>query len=179
MGHACFLLRGEAKRLMFDPFKGTGLPEPTEKADIILCSHSHSDHNNVKAVRHEKSLVLEGFTGVKQIDNVSVRGIAAYHDTAHGGQRGKNSVYTVRFDDTMFCHLGDLTRVITIAGRRDRSGGCAFHTRWRFLHNWTSRSSKRDEVHQTEDHGSDALQASKNVSHIQRAQHSGRLHTNR
>jgi len=108
LGHACFLLRGETKRLMFDPFKGTGLPEPTEKADIILCSHSHSDHNNVKAVRHEKSVVLEGFTGVKQIDNVSIRGVSAFHDTAQGGQRGKNSIYTVRFDDTMFCHLGDL-----------------------------------------------------------------------
>jgi len=108
MGHACFLLRGEAKRLIFDPFKGTGLPEPTEKADIILCSHSHSDHNNVRAVRHEKSIVLEGFTGKKQIDDVSIRGIAAYHDTAQGGQRGKNSVYTVRFEDILFCHLGDL-----------------------------------------------------------------------
>jgi len=108
LGHACFLLRGEAKRLIFDPFKGTGLPEPTEKADIILCSHSHSDHNNAGAVRHEKSIVLEGFTGKKQIDNVSIRGIATYHDTAQGGQRGKNSVYTVRFDDIMFCHLGDL-----------------------------------------------------------------------
>jgi len=108
MGHACFLLRGETKKLVFDPFKGIGLPEPTEKADIILCSHSHSDHNNVKAVSHEKSIVLEGFTGNKDIDDVSIRGIAAYHDAAQGRQRGKNSVYVVKFEDIVFCHLGDL-----------------------------------------------------------------------
>ena len=108
LGHACFLLRGEAKRLIFDPFKDTGLREPSEKADIILCSHAHSDHNNVNAARHETSIVLEEFTGVKQIDNVSVRGISAFHDTVQGGQRGKNSIYTVRFEDFTFCHLGDL-----------------------------------------------------------------------
>ena len=34
------------KSLIFDPFKGVGLPEPKAKADIVLCSHSHSDHNN-------------------------------------------------------------------------------------------------------------------------------------
>ena len=108
LGHACFLLRGEAKRLIFDPFKGIGLPEPTEKADIILCSHSHSDHNNVKAVRYEKSVIVEGFAGKKQVDDLSIRGIAAYHDTAQGGQRGKNFIYAVRFENIMFCHLGDL-----------------------------------------------------------------------
>ena len=102
------MLRGEAKRLMFDPFKGTGLPEPTERADIILCSHSHSDHNNIRPVKHEKSVILQGFTGTKQIDNVSIRGVSAFHDTAQGGQRGKNSIYTVRFEEIVFCHLGDL-----------------------------------------------------------------------
>ncbi len=47
------MLKGKNKSLIFDPFKGTGLPEPSVKADIILCSHSHSDHNNADAVKHE------------------------------------------------------------------------------------------------------------------------------
>ena len=108
LGHACFTLRGETKKLIFDPFKGTGLKEPSEKADVILCSHSHSDHNNVRVVKHDKSVVLEGFTGVKHIDSVSIRGITTFHDGAKGSQRGRNSVYTVRFEDITFCHLGDL-----------------------------------------------------------------------
>ena len=66
------------------------------------------DHNNVRVVKHDKSVVLEGFTGVKHIDSVSIRGITTFHDGAKGSQRGRNSVYTVRFEDITFCHLGDL-----------------------------------------------------------------------
>ena len=42
LGHACFMLKGTVSNVMFDPFKGVGLREPRAKADIILCSHSHS-----------------------------------------------------------------------------------------------------------------------------------------
>jgi L-ascorbate metabolism protein UlaG (beta-lactamase superfamily) len=112
LGHACFMLRGE-KSLVFDPFKGTGLPEPKAKADIILCSHSHSDHNNAGAVKHEKSIVLEGFTGARQINNVSIKGIATSHDDAQGSKRGKNSVYVVCLDGVAFCHLGDLGHLLS------------------------------------------------------------------
>ncbi len=102
------MLKGTAKNLIFDPFKGVGLPEPRVKADIILCSHSHSDHNNVKVVRHEKSMILEGFTGAKRIENVSIKGIATFHDDTRGSKRGRNSIYVVGLDDLVFCHLGDL-----------------------------------------------------------------------
>ena len=106
-GHACFMLTA-VKSLMFDPFKGVGLPEPKVKADIVLCSHGHSDHNNAATVKHEKSVVLEGFTGSRRIDNISIKGVASFHDEVQGSERGKNSVYVVRLDDIAFCHLGDL-----------------------------------------------------------------------
>jgi len=112
-GHACFLLRDAANSLIFDPFRGVGLPEPTAKADIILCSHSHSDHNNAAAVRHGKSAVLEGFTGAKQIGNVSIKGVPTFHDDAQGGKRGRNSIYIVGFDGVNFCHLGDLGQLLS------------------------------------------------------------------
>ena len=105
------MLRGE-KTLVFDPFKGTGLSEPRARADIVLCSHSHSDHNNAGAVRYEKSIVLEGFTGAKQINNVSIRGMATFHDDAQGNKRGKNSVCVVGLDNVAFCHLGDLGQLL-------------------------------------------------------------------
>jgi L-ascorbate metabolism protein UlaG (beta-lactamase superfamily) len=106
------MLRDE-KTLVFDPFKGTGLPEPRARADIVLCSHSHSDHNNVGAVKYEKSIVLEGFTGAKQIDNISIKGIATFHDDAQGSKRGKNSVCVVGLDSVNFCHLGDLGQLLS------------------------------------------------------------------
>jgi len=39
-GHACFTIRDGPKTVIFDPFKGVGLPEPKTKADVILCSWS-------------------------------------------------------------------------------------------------------------------------------------------
>jgi L-ascorbate metabolism protein UlaG (beta-lactamase superfamily) len=107
-GHACFGVRGKTKTVMFDPFKGIGLPEPKVKADIVLCSHGHQDHNNTEPVRHEKSIVMEEFTGTKQIDGVSIKGVPAFHDEFQGSKRGRNSVYAVHFEDVAFCHLGDL-----------------------------------------------------------------------
>ena len=105
-GHACFTIRDGPKTVIFDPFKGVGLPEPKIKADVILCSHGHSDHNNAKAVSHEKSTAIEGFTGTREIDGMSVKGVAAFHDDSEGSKRGRNSVYVVRMDDIAFCTLG-------------------------------------------------------------------------
>jgi L-ascorbate metabolism protein UlaG (beta-lactamase superfamily) len=108
LGHSCFTLRGKTKTVMFDPFKGVGLPEPKAKADIVLCSHDHQDHNNTKPVSHENSVVMKAFTGTKQIDDVPIRGVATFHDDSQGSKRGRNSVYVVNFEDVAFCHLGDL-----------------------------------------------------------------------
>jgi L-ascorbate metabolism protein UlaG (beta-lactamase superfamily) len=106
------MLKGR-ESVIFDPFKGTGLPEPKAKADIVLCSHGHSDHNNAGAVKHDKSVVLEGFTGTRQIDSVSIKGVATFHDDAQGVKRGRNSVYIVGLDNITFCHLGDLGQALS------------------------------------------------------------------
>ena len=93
---------------MTDPFKGVGIPEPRAAADIVLVSHGHRDHNNVKPVLGKDGEVLESFTGFKEIKGVAIKGVATYHDNARGSRRGKNSVYTFGLDGIQFCHLGDL-----------------------------------------------------------------------
>jgi len=107
-GHACFELRGKNVTIVTDPFKGIGIPEPKASADIVLCSHSHQDHNNVKPVLGKEGQVLESFIGSKKVKGLLIRGIAAFHDEASGSKRGKNSIYTLGLDDVQFCHLGDL-----------------------------------------------------------------------
>jgi len=107
-GHACFELRGRSVVIVIDPFRGIGLPEPVAKADIVLCSHSHADHNNADPVKKRSGHVLEGFTGSRKIGDVSVVGIASFHDDVEGDRRGKNSIYVFSLDDVRFCHLGDL-----------------------------------------------------------------------
>jgi L-ascorbate metabolism protein UlaG (beta-lactamase superfamily) len=107
-GHACFELQGKDVTIITDPFKGVGIPEPKANADIVLCSHSHRDHNNVNPVLAKGGQVLEGFVGSREINGVSIRGVAAFHDEASGSKRGRNTIYTFDLDRVQFCHLGDL-----------------------------------------------------------------------
>jgi L-ascorbate metabolism protein UlaG (beta-lactamase superfamily) len=107
-GHSCFELQGKSVTVVIDPFKGIGIPEPKAVADIVLCSHSHQDHNNVKPVLAKQGETLESFEGSKNVKGVSVKGVATFHDDVKGSKRGKNSIYTFNLDGVQFCHLGDL-----------------------------------------------------------------------
>jgi len=107
-GHACFEVRGKNATVVTDPFKGVGLPEPKAQADVVLCSHSHGDHNNSGPVKKSTGVVLEGFVGSKKIGSVDVIGIGVFHDDAKGSKRGKNSIYVFSVDGVKFCHVGDL-----------------------------------------------------------------------
>jgi L-ascorbate metabolism protein UlaG (beta-lactamase superfamily) len=51
---------------------------------------------------------MEGITRSRQVDGVSVRGVAAFHDESGGAKRGTNTIYVVDLDGVEFCHLGDL-----------------------------------------------------------------------
>jgi len=94
--------------VVFDPFEGLGIPEPKANADVVLCSHSHRDHNNSGPVLKEGGTVLEGFLGSRDVSGISIKGIAPFHDNVEGSQRGNNSIYVVKLDGFRFCHLGDL-----------------------------------------------------------------------
>jgi L-ascorbate metabolism protein UlaG (beta-lactamase superfamily) len=93
---------------VIDPFKGIGIPEPKAVADVVLCTHSHQDHSNARAVLAKQGETLEGFVGSKKVKEISVKGVASFHDDAAGSKRGKNSIYTFNLDGVQFCHLGDL-----------------------------------------------------------------------
>jgi L-ascorbate metabolism protein UlaG (beta-lactamase superfamily) len=101
--------------IVTDPFKGIGIAEPKAAADIVLCSHSHKDHNNIKPVLGKEGQALENFVGSKKVKGVTIKGIAAFHDEATGSKRGKNSIYTFNIDGVQFCHLGDLGHELSSA----------------------------------------------------------------
>lgn len=110
-GHAMYEIKGERVSIVTDPFKGIGLPEPTLTADIVLSSHSHSDHGATELV--EGAQTLKEFVGETTIAGVPIKGVATFHDEASGAQRGKNSVYVFEIDGLRFCHLGDLGHPLT------------------------------------------------------------------
>jgi L-ascorbate metabolism protein UlaG (beta-lactamase superfamily) len=102
-------LQGKSVTVVTDPFKiGFGVPDPKAAAGVVLVSHGHRDHNNVKPVLGKDGEVLESFVGVKDVKGVTVKGVASFHDDAGGSKRGKNSIYTFGLDAVQFCHLGDL-----------------------------------------------------------------------
>jgi len=114
-GHSCFELQGKSVTIVIDPFKGIGIPEPKAAADIVLCSHSHQDHNNIKPVLAKQGETLESFVGSKKVKGISLKGVASFHDDATGSKRGTNSIYSFNLDGVWFCHLGDLGHVLSSA----------------------------------------------------------------
>jgi L-ascorbate metabolism protein UlaG (beta-lactamase superfamily) len=109
------------KKLVFDPHAISEFGRINVKADVILISHLHNDHNNVEAVSdHQSARVLNGLKeGPKgrtqewnkideKIGVFKIHSVGTYHDSVNGMTRGKNTIFIVEVDGLTFCHLGDL-----------------------------------------------------------------------
>ena len=112
-GQAFFTLRNEAGVVVaIDPFDGSFLnyPIPQDlKADILLVTHEHKDHNNVAIIKGDP-LVMRSERGVgkEEKSSIKIRGINAWHDEKDGRERGHDTIYTIEMDGLRFCHVGDL-----------------------------------------------------------------------
>lgn len=92
--------------IVIDPFSDIGLKMPNFEADVLLISHDHEDHNNVKGVKGNYFLI-DG-PGEYEVKGVFVCGIHSFHDDKEGRERGENTIYTIEGEGIRFCHLGDL-----------------------------------------------------------------------
>lgn len=113
-GQSMFKIKGKSTTVIIDPFdpQATGLKFPKEAvAQIVLSTHSHSDHNNVKAVEGNPVLVLG--PGEYEIAGTSIVGVSTYHDSVSGSERGFNTMYQLVIDGISLVHLGDLGHVLT------------------------------------------------------------------
>lgn len=110
-GHSCFQIltarnKGEQTSILIDPFsEEIGLRVPKLEADIVLISHDHYDHNNVKAVAGSPFIIAG--PGEYEIKNVFIQGIPSWHDEKPGRERGENTIYTIEAEDLKLSHLGD------------------------------------------------------------------------
>jgi len=117
-GQSCFqILFSQGKNnhvsIVVDPFdESCGLRVPKLEADILMVTHQHSDHNNIKAVSSPAGSGPEPFLiqgpGEYEIKEVFVQGIPAFHDNAGGKEKGINTIYTIEAEEMRICHLGDL-----------------------------------------------------------------------
>ena len=114
LGHSCFLVTSKSGiRIITDPYAvggGINYAPIEETADIVVVTHGHDDHSNISAVRGTPE-VIEG-NGTKTAQGIHFRGIAGYHDSSHGSQRGPNTIFCFTIDDIKLCHTGDLGHVL-------------------------------------------------------------------
>ncbi len=111
-GQSCFQIsvsngKDNTINIVIDPFdEKIGLKAPNFEADILLVTHPHQDHDNIKAVKGSPFLI-DG-PGEYEIKGVFVQGINSFHDDSQGKERGANTIYIIETDNIRFCHLGDL-----------------------------------------------------------------------
>ncbi|MBI2674326.1 MAG: MBL fold metallo-hydrolase [Candidatus Yanofskybacteria bacterium] len=113
-GHSCFRIEakggpstgsGQAS-ILIDPFsKDIGLKPPRVKDDLVLVTHQHYDHNNVEGAP-EQAMIIDG-PGEYEKQGIYVRGILSFHDKVEGKERGLNTIYVIKAEDMVICHMGD------------------------------------------------------------------------
>ncbi|MEM1675566.1 MAG: MBL fold metallo-hydrolase [Desulfurococcaceae archaeon] len=113
-GHACVeIVKNDGYVIVIDPHDGgsIGLKKPDVKADLVLVTHEHFDHNSVETVSKESTRVLRVFHGETIIDSIVVRGYKTYHDKNEGRRRGINTIYYLLINSFKIVHLGDLGHI--------------------------------------------------------------------
>jgi len=108
LGHACFRISHDDFSVVIDPFE-TGAdiryPPIDVKADLVLVTHDHYDHNNVRSIRGNPKIIKgEG----EWSDPIPIRGVAA----SHGPSRGPVTIYRFEMGKLALCHLGDLGELV-------------------------------------------------------------------
>lgn len=101
-GHSCFTISCNGYDVVLDPYAPgsvPGLPELSLTADMVLCSHEHSDHGYTQAVRIRENGPENPFQITK---------IDTFHDDASGSMRGPNRIHILEAGGLKAVHLGDL-----------------------------------------------------------------------
>jgi L-ascorbate metabolism protein UlaG (beta-lactamase superfamily) len=120
-GHATFqITSSNGTRILTDPHIRDYLPVPTLPQHIVTTSHNHTPHSNIWMARGNP-VILEGLSHPeddwsvihRNIRDVSVYTVPAYHDKSQGLQRGKNAIFVFRVNDICIAHLGDLGHQLT------------------------------------------------------------------
>ncbi len=113
-GQAMFKIKGKSASLIIDPFDpdfiGLKLPKDLS-ADVVLKTHDHKDHSNLKAVTDNPVEIIG--PGEYEVKGVAMVGVPVFHDNKQGEERGKNTVYNINIDGLNIVHLGDLGHVLT------------------------------------------------------------------
>lgn len=101
IGHSCFKIEKDDYAIVLDPYEDgsvPGLRPVRERADLVLCSHEHADHN------FRGGVTLSGRTKTL----FSIEKIHTWHDEVKGAKRGDNQIFIIDDGENRIAHLGDL-----------------------------------------------------------------------
>ncbi len=104
-GHSCFLVETAEGSAVLDPYAPgsvPGLALPPLTADLVLCSHGHSDHGCREAV------TLSGRPCAIRVETLET-----FHDEKGGALRGNNTVHILEAEGLRLVHLGDLGHMLS------------------------------------------------------------------
>jgi L-ascorbate metabolism protein UlaG (beta-lactamase superfamily) len=112
-GHAAFRLETDAGvRIIIDPYESGAFSgalnygKISDKADIVLITHDHADHNYTGDIEEPFTDISK--EGTFEIKGVVITGIPTFHDPSRGSERGGNLVFVIEADGLRLAHLGDL-----------------------------------------------------------------------
>ena len=101
LGHSCFKVEKGDFIVILDPYADgsvPGLASIRERANLVLCSHEHNDHNYRDGV---------GLWEAEE-NPFTVEQMNTYHDDVKGERRGENQITILGDGKTRLAHMGDL-----------------------------------------------------------------------
>ena len=109
IGHAEFLIETESGvRIVTDPYDAScGYPLQKIKADAVLVSHHHHDHDAVENLKGEPR-IIDAAGSYTPESGVRITAVRGFHDDAGGSKRGETLLFLIEAEGLRIVHLGDL-----------------------------------------------------------------------
>ena len=122
------IVTSDGTRIVTDPHAIEQFGRQSVQADVVVCSHLHSDHTRLDVIEEKaksdekaKPKVIYGVKEDKgtaskynwtnfdeKFKGIHVYSVGTYHDNVQGVSRGLNSVTVIEADGFRIAHLGDL-----------------------------------------------------------------------
>jgi L-ascorbate metabolism protein UlaG (beta-lactamase superfamily) len=115
-------------RIVIDPHAIPAFGRTALNADVVLCSHHHTDHTQLTVVQNIKKLQDQKmvFIGTKEVNmkqqyvdfdetvkDVKFKNLRLFHDDSEGMRRGLNTAIIIEVDGLRIVHLGDIGHQLT------------------------------------------------------------------
>jgi len=97
-------------RVLIDVYDPDILSSPPTAADVLLTTHSHSDHFNLDFIKSFPGQQIQMRKGELKLGDVSVRSIVASHNLIDqlDPEKGSDYIFIVDTGGLRFVHFGDL-----------------------------------------------------------------------